>query len=66
MTVDPAGEFRTITMKKFAEAEQALHDGDPEPRIALWSQRDPVTLRGAGGGPDQARYASSRSASSAG
>jgi ketosteroid isomerase-like protein len=47
MTVDPAGEFRTITMKKFAEAERALHDGDPEPRIALWSQRDPVTLLGA-------------------
>jgi ketosteroid isomerase-like protein len=24
MTMDPAEEFRTITMKKFAEAEQAL------------------------------------------
>lgn len=45
--MDPAEEFRTVTMKKFAEAEQALHDGDPEPRIALWSQRDPVTLLGA-------------------
>jgi ketosteroid isomerase-like protein len=47
MTMDPAEEFRTITMKKFAEAEQALHDGDPEPRIALWSRHDPVTLCGA-------------------
>ena len=45
--MDPAEEFRTITMKKFAEAERALHDGDPEPRIALWSRRDPVTLCGA-------------------
>jgi ketosteroid isomerase-like protein len=47
MTMDPAEEFRTVTMKKFAEAERALHDGDPEPRIALWSRRDPVTLCGA-------------------
>jgi len=47
MTVDPAEEFRTITMKKFAEAERAMHDGDAEPRIALWSRHDPVTLLGA-------------------
>jgi len=45
--MDPAEEFRTITMKKFAEAELAIHGGDPEPRIALWSRRDPVTLLGA-------------------
>lgn len=45
--MDPAEEFRTVTMKKFEEAERALHDGDPEPRIALWSRRDPVTLCGA-------------------
>jgi ketosteroid isomerase-like protein len=47
MTMDAAEEFRTITMKKFAAAERAIHDGDPEPRIALWSRRDPVTLCGA-------------------
>jgi ketosteroid isomerase-like protein len=28
-------------------AEQALHNGDVEPRLALWSHRDPVTLFGA-------------------
>jgi len=28
-------------------AEQAIHNGDVEPRLALWSHRDPVTLYGA-------------------
>jgi len=28
-------------------AEQALHNGDVEPRLALWSRADPVTLFGA-------------------
>ena len=28
-------------------AEQAIHNGDPEPRIALWSRTDPVTVLGA-------------------
>ena len=46
--MDPAEEFRTITMKKFAEAERAMCAGDPEPRFALWSHQDPVTLFGAG------------------
>jgi ketosteroid isomerase-like protein len=27
---------------------QALHNGDPQPRLAMWSTRDPVTLFGAG------------------
>jgi ketosteroid isomerase-like protein len=26
---------------------QALHNGDPEPRLAMWSAKDPVTLFGA-------------------
>lgn len=29
------------------DAEVALHQGDAEPRIALWSSREPVTLFGA-------------------
>jgi ketosteroid isomerase-like protein len=29
-----------------AEA-QALHNGDPQPRLAMWSTKDPVTLFGA-------------------
>lgn len=28
-------------------AEQAMHNGDAEPRIALWSRIDPVTVFGA-------------------
>jgi ketosteroid isomerase-like protein len=28
-------------------AERAIHEGDAEPRKALWSHRDPVTLFGA-------------------
>ncbi|NEN05065.1 nuclear transport factor 2 family protein [Diaminobutyricibacter tongyongensis] len=28
-------------------AERSIHDGDPEPRLALWSHTDPVTLYGA-------------------
>src|SRR3954451_14463517 len=28
-------------------AEGAIHNGDVEPRLALWSHRDPVTLFGA-------------------
>jgi ketosteroid isomerase-like protein len=26
----------------------ALHNGDPQPRLAMWSSKDPVTLFGAG------------------
>ena len=29
------------------EADRALHHGDPEPRLALWSRADPVTVFGA-------------------
>lgn len=28
-------------------AERAIHNGDVQPRLALWSHRDPVTLFGA-------------------
>ena len=42
-------DFRTVTLARFAEAERALHDGDPEPRLAMWSDQDPVTLFGAWG-----------------
>ena len=37
---------------------RALHDGDPQPRLAMWSTREPVTLFGAGmsgRGPDEVR-----------
>jgi ketosteroid isomerase-like protein len=42
-------EFRSTILARQAEAEAALVQGDPEPRIELWSRRDPVTLMGAWG-----------------
>jgi ketosteroid isomerase-like protein len=41
------GEFLSATMPRYQRAEQALHDGDAGPRIAIWSRKDPVTLFGA-------------------
>jgi hypothetical protein len=29
------------------EAEVALHNGDPRPRLALWSRNEPVSVLGA-------------------
>ena len=34
-------------LPKLVAADTALHDGDPRPRIALWSRDDPLTLFGA-------------------
>lgn len=42
-----AEEFRATAIPRFTEAELALLAGDPGPRMALWSHRDPVTLFGA-------------------
>jgi quercetin dioxygenase-like cupin family protein/ketosteroid isomerase-like protein len=39
--------FRTTMLARHIEAEEAFVRGDPQPRMALWSQRDPVTLFGA-------------------
>jgi hypothetical protein len=35
------------TIARQVEAEEALHNGDPGPRLAMWSTRDPVTVLGA-------------------
>jgi ketosteroid isomerase-like protein len=43
-------EFRVKTLARQAEAEQAMVLGDPEPRMRLWSRRDPITLFGAATG----------------
>ena len=40
-------EFLATGLKRQIDADFALHDGDPEPRLALWSREDPVTLFGA-------------------
>ena len=42
-------EFLSKTLTRQVEAEEAIHNGDPEPRLAMWSSRDPVTLFGAWG-----------------
>jgi ketosteroid isomerase-like protein len=40
-------DFRDQTIPRQVQAERALHDGDPGPRLAMWSTQDPVTLFGA-------------------
>jgi ketosteroid isomerase-like protein len=40
-------DFLTPTLTRQVEAEQALINGDPEPRLAMWSTQDPVTVFGA-------------------
>ena len=35
------------TQSRLREAETALHNGDAEPRLALWSEREPVSVLGA-------------------
>src|SRR6266508_6928081 len=42
-------QFRDATLPRQLAAEIAIHHGDVEPRLAMWSQRDPVTLFGAWG-----------------
>lgn len=42
-------EFLSTFHARQIEAETALHNGDAEPRLALWSTRDPVSLFGAWG-----------------
>jgi ketosteroid isomerase-like protein len=40
-------EFLAEVLPAQRAAEHAIHNGDVEPRLALWSHRDPVTLYGA-------------------
>jgi ketosteroid isomerase-like protein len=40
-------EFLATGLKQQIAADFALHGGDPEPRLALWSHEDPVSLFGA-------------------
>jgi ketosteroid isomerase-like protein len=40
-------DFRNKTLRRQAEAEEALVHGDVEPRLAMWSRRDPVSVLGA-------------------
>ncbi|QKV80961.1 nuclear transport factor 2 family protein [Amycolatopsis sp. Hca4] len=43
----PAESFLADVLPRQTAAEQAIHRGDPEPRTALWSHADPVSLFGA-------------------
>jgi ketosteroid isomerase-like protein len=43
------GEFLAEVMPRLTVADTALHNGDAEPRKALWSRTEPVTLFGAAG-----------------
>ena len=40
-------DFLTTTLARQVEEEEALHNGDVQPRLAMWSTRDPVTVFGA-------------------
>jgi ketosteroid isomerase-like protein len=42
-------EFRTHFLARQTEAEEAIIHGDLEPRLKLWSRRDPLSLFGAWG-----------------
>ena len=40
-------EFLEWVKTTLRDAELALHNGDPEPRRALWSRNEPVSVLGA-------------------
>ncbi len=42
-------DFRSITLARQTEAEEAMIHGDPSLRLAMWSRHDPVSLLGAWG-----------------
>jgi len=42
-------EFLDTFIPRQEEADRALHNGDPKPRMDLWSREDPVTVLGAAG-----------------
>jgi ketosteroid isomerase-like protein len=41
-------QFLEAMTARITEAEVALHNGDAQPRIAMWSRAEPLTLFGAG------------------
>ena len=40
-------DFLDETIDRQTKAEETLHNGDPAPRLAMWSAKDPVTVLGA-------------------
>jgi ketosteroid isomerase-like protein len=47
MVMSELDDFLTSALDRQADAERALLDGDPGPRLAMTSRRDPVTVFGA-------------------
>lgn len=47
-SVSAPDDFRDFLARQ-TEAEAAFHQGDPGPRMEMWSRQDPVTLFGAAG-----------------
>jgi ketosteroid isomerase-like protein len=41
-------DFITNTLARQIKAEEAIHNGNVEPRLEMWTTREPVTLFGAG------------------
>jgi len=39
-------DFLSATLPRQIEAETEIHNGDVEPRLRMWSRKDPVTLLG--------------------
>jgi ketosteroid isomerase-like protein len=42
-------DFLTNILNRQTKAEEAIHNGDPVPRLEMWSTKDPLTLFGAWG-----------------
>jgi ketosteroid isomerase-like protein len=42
-------EFRRTVLARQVKADCAFHQGDPGPRMEMWSRQDPLTLFGAAG-----------------
>jgi len=42
-------DFLTNILNRQSKAEEAIHNGDPMPRLEMWSTKDPLTLFGAWG-----------------
>jgi len=49
VTMSEVDDFFTSTLARQIKAEEAIHNGDPAPRLEMWSTKDPLTLFGAWG-----------------
>jgi ketosteroid isomerase-like protein len=47
-TMNELDDFLTTTLARQIKAEEEIHNGNVEPRLEMWTTRDPVTVFGAG------------------